>query len=314
MIISDVMGCAAAAALLLMASAWVPIVGPVIGLFTPLPFLYYASKLGTRSGAKTVALTLLFLGLAADTAGHGRMIFFLLEFGLLGFFMSEVYRRGLTFGSTIFFSTSFALLVSAVILYLMGVYHQTGPVELVISSLRRNIESAIQAYDQVGLVEGQVDQLHEYARLLTELISRIYPALLIIGTGLVVWMNVVVSRAVFRIGKLDYPGFGPQDRWRAPEHLVWGFIASGFFLFLPSGTVKLLAVNSLIVISMIYVFHGVAIALFYMKKYNVPAWLRWIFYLMAAVQQLFVLPLFLAGLFDQWIDFRRIFKKARVDP
>ena len=112
-----------------------------------------------------------------------------------------------------------------------------------------------------------------------------------------------------RIGKIAYPDFAPMDRWRTPEQMVWGVIVAGFALFFPLSGVKLLALNSLLVMSVIYVFHGLSIVLFFLNKYKVPFWIRFGVYFLLIFQQIFLIVLALAGLFDQWIDLRRIHKK-----
>jgi uncharacterized protein YybS (DUF2232 family) len=100
-----------------------------------------------------------------------------------------------------------------------------------------------------------------------------------------------------------------MDRWHAPEFMVWGVIASGFTLFLSIPGVELIAINGLIVMLAIYVFHGLSILLFFLNKYRVPSWLRFGIYFLIFFQQIFLVVLALAGLFDQWIDFRKLHPK-----
>jgi len=148
--------------------------------------------------------------------------------------------------------------------------------------------------------------LEEYIRIVVSIMMKIYPALVILGTGFIVWFNVIASKPLFRLGSLPYPDFGPVDRWRAPEHMVWGLIAAGFSLFLPVGGIKLVGVNALVVMSAIYAFQGFSIVLFYLNKYRVPFWIRLGVYFLIVFQQIFVVGLALAGIFDQWVDFRKI--------
>jgi uncharacterized protein YybS (DUF2232 family) len=111
------------------------------------------------------------------------------------------------------------------------------------------------------------------------------------------------------LGKIEYPEFGPLERWQAPERMVWGVIAAGFALFISPPSVKLLAINALIVMSIIYAFHGLSILMFFFNKYGVPPWIRFGVYVLIILQQVFLVGLALAGLFDQWIDFRKTHKK-----
>ena len=202
------------------------------------------------------------------------------------------------------------LFIGTIVLFLIALSRDTGPMEMVQGYLQGNLRENIHAYQNIGLDQEKVLQLQKYGKILTDIILKVYPALLIIGTGLTVWVNAVISRPLFRRGNLEYPDFGPMDRWQAPEHMVWGLIASGFALFLTTGGIKLLAVNAIIVMGVIYLFQGISILMFFLNKYHISIWIRFGVYLLVIFQQIFLLALTLGGVFDQWIDFRKINKKV----
>ncbi|MFH1489458.1 MAG: YybS family protein, partial [Pseudomonadota bacterium] len=283
--INDVLGCVCSAGILLFASAWIPFIGPFFSLLTPLPFLYYATKLGLLQGLKVVAASVVIIGLIAKVAGAPQIIFLCLEFSLLGLIISEIYRRGQSFGFTVFYGTGLMLLVGAVILSLISLSRGMGPLDLILGYFKNNLNEAIGIYENSDMDHEKITQLREYAKIFTYVISKIYPALVVVGTGLVVWLNVLISKPLFRMGKLKYPEFGPLDRWRAPETMVWGVIAAGFSLFLSVAGVKYLAINALIVMLVIYVFHGLSIVLFLLNKYRVPQWMRVGAYFLILFQQ-----------------------------
>ena len=305
---TDLIGCAGSAILLLFASAWIPFIGPLFGLLTPLPFLYYATKLGLHEGLKITVITLLFVGLIASLAGYPQVIIFCFEFSLIGLILSEIYRRKFTFGLTIFWGTCSMLIIGVVFLSLIGLSKKMGPFEMILGHFQSNLRETIHAYEETGLDQEKAIQLQEYGKMLTGIIAKVYPAISIVGSGLVVYVIVVLSRPLLRSKYLQYPDFGPMDRWQSPELMVWGVIVAGFALFLPIGGIRLLAINALIVMAVIYVFHGLSIVLFFLNRYNVPLWIRFGGYLLILFQQIFWVALAMAGLFDQWIDFRKISK------
>jgi len=304
-------GCVGSAILLLLASAWIPFIGPFFSLLTPLPFLYYSAKLGLHQGLKIVAITLLVVGLITRIAGFPQIVFFCLEFSLLGVIISEIYRRKFTFGFTIFLGTVLMLLLGAIILFLIGLSRKMGPLEVILDYFQNNLMEIIQSYEKMGLDQEKVLQFRQFSKALTDMIKKIYPSLMIIGTGCVVWVNVIISKPLFSIGNLQYPDFDPMDRWRAPELMVWGVIAAGFALFLPLTSIKFLAINALIVMVIIYVFQGLSVVLFFFNKFNIPNWIRFGLYFLFIFQQVFLIGLAIAGFFDQWIDFRKIQKIAQ---
>jgi uncharacterized protein YybS (DUF2232 family) len=277
-----------------------------------LPFLYYATKLGLRDGLKITAVTLLIVGLIAKLAEYPQIIIFCFEFGLVGLVLSEIYRRKYTLGFTMFLGTGATLIIGVIFLTLIALSQKMGPMEMILGYFQENLGATIRAYEEMGLEPEKVAQLKEYGKILTDILAMIYPALSIIGSGLVVYIALVLSRPLFRLGSIQYPDFEPMGQWQSHDLLVWGVIAAGFALFLSTGGIRFVAINGLIVIAVIYVFHGLAIVLFFFNKYRVPHWVRFGVYLLILFQQIFWIVLSLAGLFDQWIDFRKIHKRARA--
>ena len=309
--LTDVMGCVGPVILLLFAFVWIPFIGPFFSLLIPLPFLYYATKLGLRDGLKITAVTLLIVGLISKLAGYPQIVIFCLEFGLVGLILSEIYRRKYTLGFTMLWGTCATLVIGAVFLSLIAFSQNMGPMEMILGFFQDNLRETIRAYEEAGLEPEKVAHLQEFGKILTNILSKIYPALSIVGSALVVYIALVISKPLFRLGNLPYPDFIPMDQWQSPELMVWGVIAAGFALFLPIGGIRFLAINGLIVMAVIYVFHGLAIMLFFFNKYRVPHWVRFGTYLLIIFQQIFWIVLAMAGLFDQWIDLRKIHKRAK---
>lgn len=307
---SDVLGCAGGAISLLLASMLIPFVGAFFSLLTPLPFLYYTIRLGLIEGIKVAAMVVAAIGLIAYLVGYSQITLLALEFSLVGIGLAELFRRRLSLGNTIFLATLFMLFIGLGMLVMMGLSRDMGPIEMVLSYLGSQLHAAIQTYEDAGPGHVNAVELNAYAKAFMATLSQIYPSLMIVGTGFALWLNVVIARPLFKIGKLEYPEFISMDRWQAPDHLVWGLIVSGFALFLPSQSIQFLAINALIVILAIYLFHGLSIIVFFLNKYRVPSWIRLGIYFLIIVQQLFLAVLTFAGLFDQWIDFRKIHRRA----
>ena len=299
------MGCVGSVIVLLVVSTWIPLLGPFFSLLTPLPFLYYATKWGLYQGAKIAAVTVLVVGLIGKLTGFPQIVFLCIEFGVLGLIISETFRRNYSFGLSVFCGTGLILLLGALIVILTGLSRQMGPIELILDYFQSNLDETLRVYEKMGSDPEQIALFKEFTEMLMAVIAKTYPALAIVGTGSVVWMNILLSRPLFRATNLRYP-FGRMDRWSAPEPMVWGAIAAGFMLLVFEGALNMLALNGLIVMVVIYVFHGLSIVLYYLNKYRVPAWVRFGVYFLLLFQQIFLLVLALAGLFDQWFNFRRM--------
>ena len=305
------MGCMGGTAFLLLASAWIPFVGPFFSLLTPLPFLYYTVRLGFYQGIKLGALTVLALGLVANLAGQPHVFLFVLEFSMVGVGLAEFFRRNFTIGKSVFWATVLMLVVGTSCLFFIGLSKNMGPVEMTLKYLESHLNETIRAYESANNMAGESAlELKVYVKTFISTISWIYPSLMIIGAGFAIWLNVIVARPLFRLRDLKYPDFIPLEKWKSPDALVWGLIASGFALMVASGNLRFLALNAIIVIFVIYLFHGLSIVLFFFNKYRVPSWIRVGVYFLIVIQQLFMVVLTIAGVFDQWVDFRKIHKRS----
>ncbi len=315
MTLSNIIGCAGSVIFLLFVSISLPFFGPLFSLLTPLPFLFYSSKLGLNKGLKVCLVTILIVGVVTKIAGQPELLLFCLEFGIAGLIISELFRRELNYSVTIFISTLFVLAVGIAFFLFISITRGVTPFEMAVTylqaSLDNTLENTVRLYESRGLDQQVIDQLKQIGPKVMDWIKKIYPSLLIIGTGFIVWINVIISRPLFLFRGVKYPDMGRADCWHAPEYMVWGLIAAGFAIFFSVPVLKLIAINAVIIFSVIYFFHGLSIALFFFNKYNVPSWARFIIYLIIFFQWIFMIILALLGLFDQWIDFRKINRTPR---
>lgn len=302
---NDTLYCLGSVLILLLAS-WA--LGPVFTLIIPLPFLYYSSKLGYRQGLKLIGLTLLIAFVLGKFTEINHLFYIVIEFSLLGLLMSEIYKKNLGLERTVLLGTGLMLMIGLVVLFLTAQSKNTGPFVLIKDSIKSVVQGFLLATKESGL---DLDKQPQLESIFIHTALMIFPSLFIIGTGFVVWLNVILSKRLFKLTKIDYPDFGPLDRWKAPDHLIWGVIAAGFALFFPSSGLRFVAVNTLIVLAVVYAFHGLSIMIFFFNKYRLSIMARAVIYFLIIFQQIFLVVLALAGIFDQWIDFRKIYNKEK---
>ena len=304
-----VLGCVGTALALLLAFFWIPVVGPFFSLLTPLPFLYYSVKLGVSEAVKLTCISILAAGFIAAITRQVQFLFLCLEFSVLGLILSEIFRRKPPIGTSVLLGTCFVLLIGFLALAVAGLRRNLGPLEMAYAYLLESLETTARIYTQAGADPEQAGEFQEYLKALKEGMALIYPSLMVVGSAFVVWLNVIMSRPLFRRRNLEVPDLGTLDRWQSPELMVWGLIAAGFSLFLSISPLRLVAVNALVIMLAIYFFHGLSILLFYLNKYRVPPWIRFGVYALILLQQILVIGVTMAGLFDQWLDLRRIHQK-----
>lgn len=303
---NDTLYCIGSVFVILLAS-WA--LGPFFIFIIPLPFLYYSSKLGYRQGLKLIGLTLLIVFVVGKFTGINHLFFIIVELSLLGLLMSEIYRKNLGFEKTILLGTGLMLIISFLILFLTAKSNNTGPLELIRHSLKSEIQNFMQASKEYGHDLDKV-MINEALLIKTALVT--FPSFFIMGTGFVVWLNIILSKPLFKLTKMEYPTFGPLDRWKTPDILIWGVITAGFASFFLSSDLRLVAINTLIVLGIVYAFHGLSIMIFYFNKYQLSLFARIaIYFLSINLFWVFIPSLIMAGIFDQWVDFRKIFKSTK---
>lgn len=300
----DVIVAIAITAFICMATLYLGVLGPFVGLVIPLPILFYRFKLGRSLGLLILAAVVLIVISVAGWSSIGAVAF-LFELGLVGLILPEVFEMNLSVEKTVGITTGAVLAAGAVMLALYSLLSTASPWAVVSDYLEKSVEMAIAIYREIDASEEKIEILTRSLEGILYLMLRIIPAIVIVTTLFVVWSNLLMARSLLRSKELFCPDFGKLNQWKAPEHLIWVAIASGGLLLFAHPGIKMLGINGLIVIMMIYFFQGIAIVSFYFEKKQFPKVLRATLYGLIAMQQLLLLVVIAVGFFDVWIDFRR---------
>ena len=300
----DVIVAIAITAFICMATLYLRVLGPFVGLVIPLPILFYRFKLGRSLGLLILAAVVLIVIFVVGWSSIGAVAF-LFELGLVGLILPEVFEMNLSVEKTVGITTGAVLATGAVMLALYSLLSTASPWAVVSDYLEKSVEMAIAMYREIDASEEKIEILARSLEGILYLMLRIIPAIVIVTTLFVVWSNLLLARSLLRSKELFCPDFGKLNQWKAPEHLIWVAIASGGLLLFAHPGIKMLGINGLIVIMMIYFFQGIAIVSFYFEKKQFPKVLRAILYGLIAMQQLLLLVVIAVGFFDVWIDFRR---------
>ena len=303
----DVIAAIAVTTFISMAALHLNVLGPFVGLFVPLPILFYRSKLGRASGLLILMAASLIVTAFVGFNSIGTAVF-LFELGLVGLILPEVFEMNLSVEKTVGITAGGVLTTGAVMLALYSIVSTTSPWAMASDYVERSAKLALAMYREMDVPEEKIDMLARSLDGIVYVMLRIIPAIMIVGTLFVVWSNLLLARFVLQSKELFCPDFGRLNQWRAPEHLVWVAIAAGALLLFGHPWLKMLGINGLIVTMMIYFFQGIAIVSFYFQKKQFPRLLRVLLYGLMAIQQPLLLLVVAAGFFDIWIDFRRIRK------
>ena len=285
-------------------TSYLPILGFFCALFIPLPTLFYRSKLGRNTGV-IVPATALFV-MAVVLGGIAVDLIFFLELLLLGFMMGEFLAMNLSVEKTILYTCS-AVIVSGFfgIVFYSNVSNTEISV-LVSEYIAKNLELTMVLYESMGVSEESLVQLSNSLEQIHYVLVRIVPAMVIGSTLVVAWINLLLAKGILTAKGGVFPDFGPLNHWKAPDALIWLFIGCGGLLLMPGNSLKMLGLNGLLILLTVYFLQGIAVVSYYFEKKRFPRALRLFLYTLIALQQFILLLIIGLGLFDIWLNFRKL--------
>jgi uncharacterized protein YybS (DUF2232 family) len=284
--------------------SWVPMAGLIGSTFVPLPLMFFRAKLGrpaVKLIAPAAAACALLLGGPLEALFFGELL-------LIGAVLGELMARGQPLEKTVALACGAVVLTATAGLWAAGQWTGEGLVATVSDGVRQHLELSLALYRQMGLSREQLDFLENSLDAIQRVLVGVLPAVAIGSTLMVSWVCLLAARGLFRRQGLPFPEYGPLNRWKAPEPLVWAVIASGVLLMVPGSGVKLLGLNGLIVLMLIYFFQGIAIVAYFFQKKRIPRFARVVLYGLIAMQQVVLLAVIGIGFFDTWFNFRKLEK------
>ena len=236
-------------------------------------------------------------------------VFALAAMGLAGMMMAQITRKNYPI-DLIVLLPSFAVL-GAVAFYFVygGMQLSISPLQLLEKHITEAVELNIQFYSRLPLSPEEISSIKESKPAVIQLFTRIFPALCVISVLFTIWINVLMGNKLLRRHSMDLPNLSTLSEWRAPNWLVWIFIAGGGLSFVPQTDVSYVGINLFMVASFIYLLQGLAIVSFFFNYKNLSIFFRWFFYFLIAIQQMLMIAIAAVGFFDIWIDFRKYLHK-----
>jgi uncharacterized protein YybS (DUF2232 family) len=285
-------------------SVLMPVVGFVFSVFIPLPILVYRAKLGRWLGVVVLLITIAVMGLVAG--GLTMDVFFFSGLMLLGFSLSEMFEKELSVEMTVAAACGIVLATGLAAILVYSAVSNTGVIHLVSTYVTANLELSLKLYRDIGIPQETIDAISGSLDRIQYVLVRLLPSLAAASTLFVAWTNLIAARPIMARFGVAVPDFGRLNRWRAPDPLVWGVIGCGIIMLLPATGIRLIGLNGLMVLLTIYFIQGIAIVSFFFEKKKLPRPFRAALYTLIAFQQLLLLVIICIGLFDMWINFRKI--------
>lgn len=298
--------------LFVFAAVFVPVIGPLF-LFL-LPMILFLN--GTVNGMiKTSAVFLFSFSLLLILAVLLRLdvpAIAVFTMGAAGLLMTQITAKKFSIEKTIIYPALF--IIGAVCFYFMydAVALGANPWQLVKNYLTVTIQEFVKQYSQLPLNAENINLMKDNEKNMISGFIQIFPSMVMILSMLIIWLNLLLGKDYLSRAGIVYPGFVALSNWKAPDYIIWLFIISGALFFIPQKDVIFFSLNIFLVVCFIYLLQGLAIVSFLFQSKNVPVFFRRLFYFLIAVQLILMIPIMAIGLFDIWVDFRKLFQKDQT--
>jgi len=292
--------------LIFAASILIPVFGFFCSLFIPLPTLYYRIKLGRTTSV--IIPVLGFIIMAVVMSSFTIDVVFFAELLLVGVILGELLEFRFPIDKTVLYACGLVLMSGIVSLFIYSSVSGKNLFSILSQYVAHNIELSLALYQSLGMPEESLQLIRGSLGKIQYILVRIIPALTIASTLLVIWINILVSKALLKGRFRFHPDYDKLNQWQAPDLLVWAVIGCGLLMLFPASAAKLFGLNVLLISMTIYFFQGMAIVSFFFEKKQVPRFLKILLYGLIALQQLVLIAVIGIGLFDMWFDFRKLKK------
>lgn len=180
------------------------------------------------------------------------------------------------------------------------------PYKQILSTLDLGISEALAYYQKTDTVTPEtLAMLETTLQQMKVIVPLILPSILGCLVLFISWFTMIISNTLL-IRSNGSSSWSTYGMWQLPEKLIWLAIVMGLLTMLPISGLRIVALNALIILSVVYCFQGLAVAVFYMNKWNVPILMRSFFYVMMIVQTFGTIILLVLGVADVWLDLRKI--------
>ncbi|MFQ5673612.1 MAG: DUF2232 domain-containing protein [Nitrospinales bacterium] len=294
-----------------LAALLLPPLGVLVGIFSPVPLIVISLQRGRRAGLMATALVLLAL-LAA--AGGQQALFFLAEYAAMALVMAETIRLRMPFDKCILYSVLVSAAASGILLLLVFSGKQVSLTDFLQQQVTAHFEQSLEALKTVEKDTVDLATMKQLMEKTSRSFAASYPAIIVAGSLLAALANYSVARwATHRLYANAGIFTGRFSTWVLPDFFIWIFIVAAGGLFLPQGMAATLGLNLFVLMAVIYGLQGMAVVVYFLDKKSVPVFLWFIVFILIFSQPLVIGILLGLGLFDLWLDFRKLKVKPAVD-
>ena len=277
-------------------------------MFTPVPLILVYLQRGKITGLITitgVGLALLVL------VGPQLAIAFIAAYGIMAAAMGEATRLSFSFEKIIWISTLVPAVLALLILYAGLAGEEGSSMEVLEGAFKDTVGSYIQVLEKWGETPENLKFIRKYLEDRIPIAARAVPAIILISSLIGAVINFLAVRYLWlRFYTRQYFEGMDVSRWMLPDVMVWVLIASVGSMFFGPEISQVAGTNLVIILLFLYFLQGLSVVTHILKSKKFPRWAWIIVFVLIPLNPMFFGLVVGMGLFDIWVDFRKI----RVTP
>lgn len=190
--------------------------------------------------------------------------------------------------------------------YVLGI----NVVQEMIVLYRESSEQSLAIFQKFNVPEESLMAIKQIPQMVELFAGPLMPSILLLTSMALAFVNLAIIREVLRRLGSPTEGLPPFGLLKLPRYFIWGFLLAFLGLTisqqLQAPTLRSLFMNLYNLANILFTVQGLAIAVFYMGKWNTPKLMQVFGIFMLVSTPIFPPMLLMFGLLDYTFDFRRI--------
>ncbi|WP_026487124.1 YybS family protein [Caldanaerobius polysaccharolyticus] len=295
------------AAIMAIASTYVPFLSLFYIVF-PVPI----AIAGYKYGLKISILSLLVASLIIAVLSHPLSFLGSIALGIVGVGIGYFQHKKAPAATAligVFFLALFTMLLELWVAFkFMGI----DVISQIVDMFKQATQLNMDIYKRIGVSGQTLQDMDALTKYMLNTLKTLMPFIIIASVSLMVFVNYIVTNFILkRLGYKDIVTLPPFSTWLMPKSaaIVFSvFIAAGFFIKAESMGKDMVQVwsNLLALGFMAFFIDGLSLVSFYMKKVGMSRFFQAVIFIMLLFYSYFNILVFMAGLLDAGMDFRRL--------
>jgi len=284
--------------------ALVPALSVLIGVLIPVPLIFVYIRFGRRPGLALLASIFVVL---FTLLGPRQATLFLTEYAVLVGVMAEAIRFKLSFDKCISFSALVSASLSIVLLLFVFTDREVTLLEFFQKQIDTHFAQSIESLKAVGDKSEELKVVQDFADKASGSLAQAYPSFIVLGTFLTALINYYATRFLWR--RIYGYDIFHEDRfsgWVIPDQVIWVLIGSSAVFLFADNALGSIGINLLLMTIVAYFIQGMAITIYFLESRNVPVFFWILMFFVILLQPLLVGVSVGLGVFDTWMDMRKV--------